>query len=764
MIKIKSIMTQTPLLAHYDARKETRVSADASKYGLGAVLLQKTEKDNAWNPIFYASRSLTTTEARYAQIEKEALAATWACEKFAGFLIGLHMFIIETDHKPLLVLLQNKELDELTPRLQRFRMRLMRFSYKIDLFIVPTELLNRFLEAVRVLFKSDFAYNHNGFGYKTKCYILNPAPHTWDEATQLCQERGGELASIPNKEVSQFISSELMTRHKTSWIGLSKNISNQFTWTNKEKVQYLPWQAPFDGRNTDNCVQLNTAGASGVFEPIQCEFELSSVCEIPRVLESPGMDEDTGLTVPLYDCPASWRQKDEFCYKLIPEQMSWQDAQDHCGEMNGDLTSIHNQDTQDFLKTLACDCSRPNPVWIGLHQNGRRENFEWSDGSPFDYFNWRDGLRSFNPYSETQKRCVQFECSRGCEWNDIPCDSKLQFVCQVWRAYPLDMETTRAGELFTTTDAEPATTAAATTKVDEPETTITSTTLVEEPETTTAAAKITTTPAEEPETTTAAATITTTPAEEPETTAAATVAVTTPADEPETTTTTPADEPVTTTTPADEPETTRTTQTTTVDETETTTAVDATTRDPEFHSTVVTDSTTEIPDIDTTAKLPNVVIDRTDRYPASDSNIIIAARDDTDSQQYGVQTANKEDKTGDSDNQGLLSIELLIGIFCAVVVAIFLLSVVLVFVSRHFKGPLIQNKNSVRYVNHKDENEYVDIMGPQSGGSEPTPDATPVMSQTSLEVEMYNNYVPSARDLDAGASLSFENSVYDMTR
>ncbi|GFO24966.1 Pol polyprotein [Plakobranchus ocellatus] len=132
MTKVKSIMTQTPLLSHYDARKETRVSADASKYGLGAVLLQKNKRGNEWKPVFYASRSLTPTEARYAQIEKEAFAATWACEKFAGFIIGLPQFTIETDHKPLLVLLKKKELNELTPRLQRFRMRLMRFSYKIE--------------------------------------------------------------------------------------------------------------------------------------------------------------------------------------------------------------------------------------------------------------------------------------------------------------------------------------------------------------------------------------------------------------------------------------------------------------------------------------------------------------------------------------------------------------------------------------------------------------------------------------------------------
>ena len=53
---------------------------------------------------------MTPTEQRYAQIEKEALAATWACERFRDYVIGKR-FSIETDHKPLVTLLQTKHLD-----------------------------------------------------------------------------------------------------------------------------------------------------------------------------------------------------------------------------------------------------------------------------------------------------------------------------------------------------------------------------------------------------------------------------------------------------------------------------------------------------------------------------------------------------------------------------------------------------------------------------------------------------------------------------
>ena len=60
------------------------------------------------------SHSLSDTEKRYAQIEKEALAVTWACSKFSNYILG-RPFLIETDHKPLVPILSTKHLDDLPP-------------------------------------------------------------------------------------------------------------------------------------------------------------------------------------------------------------------------------------------------------------------------------------------------------------------------------------------------------------------------------------------------------------------------------------------------------------------------------------------------------------------------------------------------------------------------------------------------------------------------------------------------------------------------
>ena len=133
---IKTELVKPAVLAPYNPEAPTTVTADASYYGLGAVLCQKV--DSAWKPVVFASRSLTETERRYAQVEKEALAVTWACEKLSNYLLG-KKFLIETDHKPLVALLGSKQLDTLPPRVLRFRWRLARFSY--DVVHVPGKLL-----------------------------------------------------------------------------------------------------------------------------------------------------------------------------------------------------------------------------------------------------------------------------------------------------------------------------------------------------------------------------------------------------------------------------------------------------------------------------------------------------------------------------------------------------------------------------------------------------------------------------------------------
>ena len=112
---IKAEFKQKIILPYFDRNKETILQTDASKKGFGAVILQEEQ------PIYYASRALTSAEKNYQNLEHEAQAAVWGMEKFHYFLYG-RKFILQTDQKPLVSIFR-KHMIDVSPRIQRITIR-----------------------------------------------------------------------------------------------------------------------------------------------------------------------------------------------------------------------------------------------------------------------------------------------------------------------------------------------------------------------------------------------------------------------------------------------------------------------------------------------------------------------------------------------------------------------------------------------------------------------------------------------------------------
>jgi hypothetical protein len=109
----------------------SNIAAVASAYGVGAVI-SHVFPDGSERPIAFASRTLSTSERNYAQLEKEALSLVFGVKKFHQYLYG-RRFTLIMDHKPLTAILGPKKgIPSLAAaRLQRWALLLSAYEYEI---------------------------------------------------------------------------------------------------------------------------------------------------------------------------------------------------------------------------------------------------------------------------------------------------------------------------------------------------------------------------------------------------------------------------------------------------------------------------------------------------------------------------------------------------------------------------------------------------------------------------------------------------------
>ena len=95
---LKKKLTSASILAFPDFTEAFILDADASSYGLGAVLAQSTGGKE--QVVAFASRTLTKAERRYCATRREILALVWAIHHFSQYLYG-KPFMVRIDHSSL---------------------------------------------------------------------------------------------------------------------------------------------------------------------------------------------------------------------------------------------------------------------------------------------------------------------------------------------------------------------------------------------------------------------------------------------------------------------------------------------------------------------------------------------------------------------------------------------------------------------------------------------------------------------------------------
>ena len=138
--RTKEEISKNMTLPYFNPKSATTLQTDASKKGLGAVILQDSR------PVMFTSRALTGAEKNYQNLERECLVMIWGMEKFHYFLYG-KQFTLETDQKPL-VSIYRKHMVEISPRIQRLIMRSFPYQpfdsqYRKGVEIPPADALSR---------------------------------------------------------------------------------------------------------------------------------------------------------------------------------------------------------------------------------------------------------------------------------------------------------------------------------------------------------------------------------------------------------------------------------------------------------------------------------------------------------------------------------------------------------------------------------------------------------------------------------------------
>ena len=124
--QLKDMLTSERVMAFPRLDKPYILYTDACDYAIGAILCQEDEA-GIERPIQYISAQLTSTQRRWAVIEKEAYAVVYALRKLRTYLLGAKVTVY-TDHKPLLCFFVG-EIDN--TKIQRWAVLLAEFAATI---------------------------------------------------------------------------------------------------------------------------------------------------------------------------------------------------------------------------------------------------------------------------------------------------------------------------------------------------------------------------------------------------------------------------------------------------------------------------------------------------------------------------------------------------------------------------------------------------------------------------------------------------------
>lgn len=180
------------LLHYFDTSKNTYISVDAHRSGLGAILMQGNTIADIY-PVAVASRTTSATEKRYPQIDLEALAVDFALRRFRNYTVGTpRKIIVLTDHKPLCNIFNGNKRG--TIRAERVKLRHQEVQFSVEYQVGSknqSDYLSRHAKPLKLMTRAEQseADEVNNFLYHMHTTPITDCIDIGVIATHTCQDK-----------------------------------------------------------------------------------------------------------------------------------------------------------------------------------------------------------------------------------------------------------------------------------------------------------------------------------------------------------------------------------------------------------------------------------------------------------------------------------------------------------------------------------------------------------------------------------------------
>uniref|UniRef100_A0A8C0VS99 Lymphocyte antigen 75 n=1 Tax=Cyanistes caeruleus TaxID=156563 RepID=A0A8C0VS99_CYACU len=253
--------------------------------------------------------------------------------------------------------------------------------------------------------------------FRNNCYTFMITKNRWrelkpHEAHHLCRNMNPEafVLSVRDEEENNFVTEQLHSFSGLAlwvWLGVIYDDNKVLKWYDETHLTYNNWRLGrpiikknsfFAGVNLDgfwdiyNYSQSWHANHYNMYSILACKIERGHQQHKPPLPD----------TIP----------HGNRTYRILQKKLTWYEALRSCQQNNSDLASVHSESEQLFLEDIVKQDGYP--LWLGLSiHDGSKTNFEWSDGSDFDYYPWE--LENSN----TTENCVVLD-TKGF-WNRTKC-------------------------------------------------------------------------------------------------------------------------------------------------------------------------------------------------------------------------------------------------------------------------------------------------------------------------------------------------------